>query len=45
MPAIRLDHLSEAQSKAFMIADNRLTENSVWDERLLGEQLKELSEL
>ena len=28
-----------------MIADNRLTENSVWDERLLAEQLKELSEL
>ena len=26
-----------------MIADNRLTENSVWDDRLLAEQLKELS--
>src|SRR5580692_10159895 len=30
---------------AFLIADNRLTENSTWDERLLGEQLKFLSEL
>jgi len=28
-----------------MIADNRLTENSTWNERLLGEQLKELSVL
>ena len=28
-----------------MIADNRLTENSTWDDRLLAEQLKELSEL
>ena len=28
-----------------MIADNRLTENSVWDDRLLAEQLKELSKL
>ena len=28
-----------------MIADNRLTENSVWDDRLLAEQLKELSVL
>jgi DNA modification methylase len=28
-----------------MIADNRLTENSEWNERLLGKELKELSEL
>jgi ParB-like chromosome segregation protein Spo0J len=45
VPTIRLDHLSEAQAKAFMIADNRLTENSTWDDRLLAEQLKGLSEL
>jgi hypothetical protein len=30
---------------AFLIADNRLTENSSWDERMLGEQLKILSAL
>jgi DNA modification methylase len=45
VPAICLDHLTEAQARAFMIADNRLTENSVWNEQLLAEQLKELSEL
>jgi DNA modification methylase len=45
VPTICLDHLSEAQAKAFTIADNRLNENSVWDEHLLAEQLKELSEL
>jgi DNA modification methylase len=45
VPTICLDHLSEAQAKAFMIADNRLNENSVWDEHLLAKQLKELSEL
>jgi DNA modification methylase len=45
VPTIRLDHLSEAQVRAFMIADNRLTENSVWDDGLLAEQLKELSVL
>jgi DNA modification methylase len=45
VPVIKLNHLSEAQHKAFLIADNRLTENSSWDERLLGEQLKVLSEL
>lgn len=44
VPAIRLEHLSEHQKRAFMIADNRLTENSTWDGRLLGEQLKILAE-
>ncbi|MGB8028327.1 MAG: site-specific DNA-methyltransferase [Terracidiphilus sp.] len=45
VPVIKLNHLSESQYKAFLIADNRLTANSSWDERLLGEQLKALSEL
>ena len=43
VPTICLDHLTEAQARAFMIADNRLTENSTWDDRLLAEQLNELS--
>src|SRR5271155_2584023 len=45
VPAIRLSHLTGSQRMAFLIADNRLTENSSWDERMLGEQLKILSEL
>jgi DNA modification methylase len=45
VPTISLEHLSESQARAFMIADNRLTETSVWDDRLLAEQLKELSVL
>ena len=44
VPTISVDHLSEAQARAFMIADNRLTENSTWNDRLLGEQLKVLAE-
>jgi DNA modification methylase len=44
IPVIRLEHLSESQVRAFMIADNRLTENSEWENRLLGEQFKILSE-
>jgi ParB/Sulfiredoxin domain/DNA methylase len=43
VPTICAEHLNEAQLQAFMIADNRLTKISVWDERLLAEQLKELS--
>jgi hypothetical protein len=43
VPGISIDHLTEAQARAFMIADNRLTENSIWDDRLLAEHLKDLS--
>src|SRR5262249_47551751 len=32
-----------AQARAFMIADNRLTEIATWDDRLLAEQLCNLS--
>jgi 16S rRNA G966 N2-methylase RsmD len=45
VPTIRLDHLSEAQARAFAIADNRLTDNSTWDDALLAENLKVLSEM
>jgi DNA modification methylase len=45
VPTISLEHLTEAQARAFMIADNRLTENAEWDDRLLAQQFKELSEV
>jgi hypothetical protein len=45
VPTIRLEHLSDAQARAFMVADNRLTEIAGWDDRLLGEQLRELADL
>jgi len=44
VPTICLDHLSPHQLRAFMIADNKLSENSSWDDVLLAEQLKTLSE-
>lgn len=43
VPVVRLSHLTPAQSLAFQIADNRLTELGGWNERILGETLRELS--
>jgi DNA methylase/ParB-like nuclease domain len=43
VPTLCLDHLSPAQARAFMIADNRLTEIATWDDRVLAQQLKDLS--
>jgi hypothetical protein len=43
VPTLCVDHLTPAQARAFRIADNKLTENATWDERVLGEQLRDLS--
>ena len=43
VPTLCLDHLTPEQVRAFMIADNRLSEISTWDDRLLAQQLKDLS--
>ncbi len=43
-PVIRLEHLTEAQARAFRIADNRIAENAGWDEDLLRVELEQLRE-
>ena len=43
VPTILLDHLSEAEARAFMIADNRVAESAAWNNTLLIEQLREIS--
>lgn len=43
IPTIMIEYLTEAQARALMIADNRLTEIAAWDEQLLAEQLRDLS--
>lgn len=44
VPTITLDHLTPEQARAFMIADNRLSDTSSWNDQLLAEQLKFLSD-
>ena len=45
VPCIVIDDLSEAQVKAFRIADNKVSEYSKWDYDLLNIELEQLNEL
>lgn len=45
VPVIVLDHLSEAQKRAYLIADNQLALNAGWDEDLLRAELAALQEI
>jgi DNA modification methylase len=42
VPVVVLDHLSETQRRAYIIADNRLALNAGWDEKVLAAELREL---
>jgi DNA modification methylase len=42
VPVIRLGHLSEVQRRALVITDNKLSDNSGWDEELLALELEGL---
>lgn len=42
VPVIILDHLSEAQRRAYILADNRLALDAGWDFELLGQELAAL---
>src|ERR1700694_5591254 len=44
VPVIVLDHLTERQRRAYVIADNRLAEYAGWDEELLRVKLAALDE-
>ena len=39
VPVVRLEHLSEAQKRAYIIADNQLAATAGWDETLLAEEV------
>lgn len=42
VPVIVVDHLSDAQRRALVIADNRIAENAGWDETMLRAELAAL---
>jgi len=42
VPCIRLAHLSEAQKRAYVIADNKLALNAGWDEKMLALEFQDL---
>lgn len=45
VPCIELSHLTEAQKRAYIIADNKLALNAGWDDELLALELGELGDL
>ena len=45
VPVLVLDHLSDAERRAYIVADNKLALNAGWDEELLAKELKELEGL
>jgi DNA modification methylase len=45
VPTIELQGLTDTEKRAYILADNRLTEKSAWDKEILGLELQDLSEL
>lgn len=45
VPVIVLNHLTEAQRRALVIADNKIAENAGWNDELLKLELEELGDL
>ena len=45
VPILRFNHLTEAEKRAYAIADNRLAEQAGWDRQLLSIELGELIDL
>jgi len=45
VPAIRIDHLTPEERRAYLIVDNRLAEDAGWDRAILAEKFDALGEL
>src|SRR5450759_1152544 len=45
VPTCRLSHLSDADKRAYVLADNKLAEKAGWDKEILAIELQALIEL
>ncbi len=45
VPCVYVDHLTDAQKKAYILADNRMAMDAGWDEELLAVEMQELQDL
>jgi len=45
VPTIRLDRMTEAQKRAYIIADNKLAQSAAWDRELLAVEFQYLSNI
>ncbi len=45
VPVIRLEHLTDAQKRAYILADNKLAEKAGWDREILAIELQHLTSL
>ena len=45
VPCVYADHLTEAQKKAYILADNRMALDAGWDDELLAVEMEELQNL
>jgi len=45
VPCVRLEHLTEAQKRAYILADNKLAEKAGWDREILAIELQHLTEI
>ena len=45
VPTLRVEHLSDADKRAYILADNRLAEDAGWDEEILAIELQGLIDL
>lgn len=45
VPCLFIEHMSDAQKRAYVLADNKLALNATWDEDLLAEELAALASI
>ena len=45
VPCVRLEHMTPAQKRAYVLADNKLALNAGWDDQILAEELEALLDL